>query len=96
MNDSSRLQIHQFQRGGVTDQLENLLLSTLYSQYADRKIVLTGEAKLVPYLRTFTEANQGDKLFMIKGEQQNLRMDTSDVTLVEFNPDEYVPLDPVE
>jgi hypothetical protein len=96
MNDSSRLQIHQFQRGGVTDQLENLLLSTLYSQYADRKIVLSGEAKLVTYLRTFTEANQGDKLFMIKGEQQNLRMDTSDVTLVEFNPDEYVPLDPVE
>ena len=87
---SSGQQIKQLTRAGRTTQAEELLIGTLYSQYAQRRTVLTGKAQLpVGGLKVFTEQNQGDKLFLAQGEVLDAITDTSEVTLVELRPDEY-------
>ena len=87
---STGKQIKQLSRAGRTTQAEDLLIGTLYSQFAQRRTTLSGEAvisqdPIVAYL----EANQGDKLFMIVEEVQDVRLDSSDTTYVEIRPDEY-------
>ena len=87
---STGKQIKQLSRAGRTTQAEDLLIGTLYSQFAQRCTTLSGEAvisqdPIVAYL----EANQGDKLFMIVEEVQDVRLDSSDTTYVEIRPDEY-------
>ena len=87
---SNGKQIVELTRAGRTTQAEELLIGTLYSQYAQRRTVLTGEAQLpVGGLKVFTEQNQGDKLFLAQGEVLDAITDTSEVTLVELRPDEY-------
>ena len=87
---STGKQIKQLSRAGRTTQAEDLLIGTLYSQFAQRRTTLSGEAvisqdPIVAYL----EANQGDKLFMIAEEVQDVRLDSSGTTYVEIRPDEY-------
>lgn len=83
-------QIKQLTRAGRTTQAEELLIGTLYSQYAERRTTLSGEADLPDGgLKVFTEQNQGEKLFLMQGEVMDTIADTSDVTLVELRPDEY-------
>ena len=87
---SNGRQIVELTRAGRTTQAEELLIGTLYSQYAQRRTVLTGEAQLpVGGLKVFTEQNQGGKLFLAQGEVLDAITDTSEVTLVELRPDEY-------
>lgn len=87
---SSGQQIKQLTRAGRTTQAEELLIGTLYSQYAQRRTVLTGEAQLpVGGFKVFTEQNQDGKLFLAQGEVLDAITDTSEVTLVELRPDEY-------
>ena len=87
---SNGKQLKQLTRAGRTTQAEELLIGTLYSQYAQRRTVLSGEADLpVGGLKAFTEQNQGEKLFLMQGEVLDAITDTSDVTLVELRPDEY-------
>ena len=87
-SDSS--QIQKLVRNGVTDHPEKLLIGTLYSQYAGRKVKLSGEAVLdAGGLCVFTERNQSGKRFMMKGEVQDVITDTSDVVIVEFGQDNY-------
>lgn len=74
---------------------ENLLIGTLYSQYATRKIILSGEAELlfnsvIPYL----ERNQEGKRFICTSEIADLRMATSEIQIVELSPDEYDSITP--
>lgn len=91
LRDSRGVPIDAVTRAGITDAPEQLLIGTLFSQYYDRCIKLSGESVLsVDGLTVYTEANQGDRLFMIKSESANLREHTSDVTLVEVRPDNYV------
>lgn len=88
--NSDNSQIQKLARNGVTDHPEKLLIGTLYSQYADRKVKLSGEAVLEPGgLCVFTERNQSGRKFMMKGEVQDVIMDTSEVVIVEFNQDNY-------
>lgn len=89
--DTSGAAITKLTRGGVTDHPERLLIGTLCSQYAGRMTVLEGEARIdCGGMKTYTDANQPQGTrFMVKGESQNLIMDTSDVTLVEVREDEY-------
>lgn len=87
---SSGRQITQLTRAGRTAQAEDLLIGTLYSQYAARKTTLTGEVVLpADGIATYTEQNQPDKLFIITEEVQNVIADTSEATYVELRPDEY-------
>lgn len=77
-----------FYRAGVTDRLERLLIGTAYSQYAGRKAVLSGTARLIPGRITMTDAST-DGMFLIVQETQNLYEGTSEVKMVEVSPDDY-------
>ncbi len=82
--------IVEMKRGGVTDRPEQLLIGTMYSQYADRHTVLTGEADLDNMtLCPLSEANQEGKIFMTTGEVQHLFVDATELTISELRPDEY-------
>ena len=83
-------QIKTLTRAGRTSQVEELLIGTLYSQYAARKTKLDGEIELHPDgLVSYTEQNQDGKKFIIIGETQDVIMDTTEATLIEIRPDEY-------
>lgn len=87
---SDSLQIQKLTRAGVTDHPENLLIGTLYSQYADRKTTLEGECEIDHGgLTTYTEANQDGKLFMLSGETQDVIRDCTDAEFTEISPDNY-------
>lgn len=89
-NNNNGAQLNQFTRAGRTTQAEELLIGTLYSQYAQRRTTLDGEAELpAGGLKVFTEQNQGEKLFLMRGEVMDVITDTSDASLVELRPDEY-------
>ena len=93
---SDSLQIQKLKRAGVTDHPEKLLIGTLYSQFADRKTTLEGEAVIdTGDLCKYTEQNQNGKVFLMSGEQQDVIMDTSDVQLTEFKADEYDAIEEV-
>jgi hypothetical protein len=89
-NTTTRAQITELTRAGRTSQAEELLIGTLYSQFADRRTKLNGEMVLDPDgLTPYTEQNQGDKKFIMVGESQDLIADTTDGTIIELRPDEY-------
>ena len=87
-------QVRRLTRAGRTAPAEELLIGTLYSQYAQRRTTLSGEAQILhdPVV-VYKEDNQGDKRFMMAEDVQDVRMDTSEATFVEFRPDEYDKLE---
>ena len=89
-NASTGKQVTELTRAGRTTQVEELLIGTIYSQYADRKTTLTGEVELpADGVAVYTEQNQGEKLFMIAADTQYVIQDTSETQFVELRPDEY-------
>ena len=87
---SSGMIVDKLIRGGRTEHPEQLLIGTLYSQYASRKTVLSGTARICPYgLRWYSDAAQDGREFMLLSEVQNLREDESVIEMAEFRPDEY-------
>src|SRR5574344_16778 len=89
-NTATGQQVNTLTRAGRTTQAEDLLIGTIYSQYAERRTTLSGEIVLpAEPVKTFTEDNQPDKVFMMAGEAQNTIADTSEAQLVELRPDEY-------
>lgn len=83
-------QIKSLTRAGRTTQAEDLLIGTLYSQYAQRRTTLSGEATLLAdAVAAYTEANQAGKVFIALEDLQDLRAATSNATFVELRPDEY-------
>lgn len=93
--DSS--QVKKLTRAGITDYPERLLIGTIYSQYAGRRVKLQGECVLDPGgLCTYSEANQDGKILLMSGEVQNVISDTTEATLVELRPDEYIAIEEVE
>lgn len=84
-------QISTLTRAGRTDHPEQLLIGTLYSQYADRKTTLTGEAIIdAGGLTLFTERAQaaGTK-FLLTAEVMDIQANTTKATFIEVRPDEY-------
>lgn len=84
-------QLHELTRAGRTDCPEQLLIGTLYSQYAERKTTLTGEISLDPgTLTLYADAAQPERRkFLMTGEIQNLRKGTSEATFSETVGDNY-------
>lgn len=83
-------QITHLTRAGRTTQAEDLLIGTLYSQFAQRRTALSGEASLMyTPLAAYIERNQEDKLFIAIEDVQDLRADSSFAHYVEIRPDEY-------
>lgn len=89
-NAATGKQITELTRAGRTTQAEDLLIGTLYSQFAQRRTTLSGEAQLMyDPIAVYKEDNQDGKLFMIAEDVQDARMDCSDAVYVEIRPDEY-------
>jgi len=86
---SVRTQIQQLTRAARTDHPEKLLIGTMYSQYAERKTTLSGEAIICGGLFYYTEQNQGDKRFMLLSDVQNVITDCTDAEFCEIRPDEF-------
>lgn len=83
-------QITELYRAGRKAQAEQLLIGTLYSQYAERRTKLSGEIELHPdAMVTYTEQNQEGKKFLLTGETQDCIADITEATIIELRPDEY-------
>lgn len=83
-------QVKTLYRAGRYTQAEQLLIGTLYSQYADRKTRLTGTVRLTDDAPVcYTEACQGEKRFICLEDIQDVIADESSAELVELRPDEY-------
>ena len=89
--DEDGAPIISLSRGSRTTQAEQLLIGTLYSQFAGRKTKLSGSADLLTGgVQPYTEPAQpaGTK-FVVLQDVQNVREETSDVVAVEVVPDSY-------
>lgn len=94
LNATTGEQVTEMTRGGRTTQVEQLLLGTLYSQFASRKTTLTGTSRLnVGELHLYTDAMQAGKKFICVGEFQNVQEDSSEIVIIELRPDEYNAID---
>lgn len=92
-------------RGGVTACHEKLLIGSLYSQYSQRRTVLSGVARLHPQwygphlLRDaaqddwYTRRGETPPRFRISGQTADLRLGQAELTLTEIRPDSYEPAD---
>ena len=90
MKSNGKELVKEMSRAGRTTHAEQLLIGTLYSQYASRKTKLTGTVQLlndVPLC--YTEACQGEKRFICLEDIQDAIADESSMELVELRPDEY-------
>lgn len=77
-------------RGGRQGQAEQLLIGTLYSQFATRHVKLSGTAfQLTGGLKVYREAMQNGRRFIILEDAQDVDAGTSEMTAVELSPDEY-------
>lgn len=85
-------QVQRLMRAGRIDHPEQLLIGTLYSQYACRMTTLSGETSIDPNgLSPYTDAAQNSNAkFILSGEEINAKEDVSDASFVEIRPDEYV------
>lgn len=90
MNSVDKTLKCQMTRAGRTTQVEQLLLGTLYSQYATRKTKLTGTVRLLNDMpMCYTDACQEGKRFICLEDIQDVIADESSMELVELRPDEY-------
>lgn len=77
-----------YSRGGHTGTLEQLLIGTLYSQYATRHTKLSGTTLIPSTFATYTDRATNEK-FALMGEMENLIDGSAEVELCELSPDEY-------
>lgn len=88
--DSSGIVLKTLTRAARTASPEQLLIGTLYSQYAERKVSLSGTALLSGTgLRSLTDASLIGKKLMLLSDIERLRDDESEIEAVEIRPDEY-------
>lgn len=90
---STNTPIRQMSRADRTNQIEQLLIGTLYSQYASRKTVLSGTAALrmpAPVLLWYMDQSQEGKRFLLTEAIERLREAENEIKVVEMSPDEYI------
>lgn len=79
-------------RGIRTASIEQLLIGTIYSQYAGRHIKLSGTAKAVLPLQgvyMLKDSHYGSKRFLVTSEVYNVIEGESEITMVEASADNY-------
>ena len=88
---SDGLQIQRLKRAGRVDHPEELLIGTLYSQYAERHTTLSGDIDIdAGGLNLYKDAAQSkDIKFLLISEEQDVASGNSDATFVELSADEY-------
>lgn len=89
---SSSYVYNTFNRAGVTDRLERLLLGTIYSQYASRKSVLSGTVTLLDAFGILGDNNTEGK-FLLASDVQDLAENTSQIKMVELGEENYEALE---
>ena len=83
-------QVETLTRAGRTAQAEELLIGTLYSQFAERRTKLEGTTGAGPSaLCLWREAMQENCRFIDMSVIENLQDDSCERVLVELRPDEY-------
>lgn len=87
---SNNTPIRSYQRNGDQGSLGQLMCNTIYSQYGDRNLVITGTAELIPSASILSEENTEGK-FILQSESQDLRSNTSNISMVQFSQDNYAP-----
>ena len=85
---SNSMMYEKFIRAGVTDRLEKLLLGTIYSQYAERKLKLSGTVELLSGF-VLSDTGRTNGKFLMVADTQNLYDDTSNMKMTAFGEDEY-------
>ena len=84
--------LHTLMRAGDKGSPERLLLNTIFSQFSTRHVKLSGVCALAQHpLSLFTEACQGDRVFIATGLTANLIEDTQEATFVELSPESFRP-----
>ena len=93
-------QVTEITRGGYTGQIEELLIGTLYSQYARRHTTLSGDCVIagglcVYFDRCMTDTGQayGYKAFVMSSSAEDVRAGTTEIEVTEFTLDEYVKVE---
>ena len=82
-------------RAGREGTAETLLLGTLYSQFADRKVRLDGTAFPTIFttdLCLMSDGGWGEKRFIVVGEHYDVAAGEREVSMIEVRPDEYDPI----
>ena len=77
-----------FRRGNASNTLERLLIGSVYSQYAEGKVVLSGSAALLPGMRPLSDSGTAGK-FIMRSEVQDIREEESTVEIVELSEENY-------
>ncbi len=89
-NTGSNEPITSLYRGGRHTQAEELFIGTLYSQYGERHLTLSGTTKiLTDNITTYEDVMKKGIRMMVTSEVQDLYNETSETTFVELRPDEY-------
>lgn len=81
-------QVMSLNRGEHSGRVERLLIGTAYSQYAERKNVLSGTADLISGFSPLTDAAIDGRYVLVQ-EMQNLEEATSNIRVAEFIDDTY-------
>lgn len=90
ISGASAAPLRRIERSGRRARPEELLCGTLYSQFAERHTILSGEASITPGgLHVFTERCQSGKFFILSGEAQNCIEDTTEAAYVELSADSW-------
>lgn len=90
---NSNLPVKKFTRAGITDTLENLLLGTLYSNYAGRKNTLKGTIQLVPTEQILSDKSSVNSRYLLLSERQDLQECFSEIKMAEIVEDSYTGIE---
>lgn len=90
---NSNLPVKKFTRAGITDTLENLLLGTLYSNYAGRKNTLEGTIQLVPAEQILSDKSSVNSRYLLLSERQDLQECFSEIKMAEIVEDSYTGIE---
>lgn len=82
--------VDELTRGGRTARPEQLLIGTLFSQYAERKQSLEGTAEIgTAGLVKYTDTATPGKCFMMIGEEIDAREEETRIRVAEFDKDRF-------
>ncbi|RGP09264.1 hypothetical protein [Parabacteroides gordonii] len=85
---SNKSVINTFYRAGITDQIERLLIGTIYSNYATRHNTISGTTALLPSFEVYTDKHEPGK-YLLLSETQHLDTDESEILMAQFDADNY-------
>lgn len=88
MDNASGAIMEEYSRAGKTGTLEQLLIGTMYSQYAARHTRLSGTVLALTGFNTYTDAATSE-LFALMSERQDVMQGCSEVELCELSRDDY-------